>query len=160
MFKAILFFLIQFHYSFSVSYNELKTYKTNCSVVLRRVSSPFWCSNSRWFNHRLQNMLYLLLLYLIRFWHALLLFLRRISTVVLLQGINHGMWLQLWSFCYSKVYFLSRMHFHSGYYYYDYVVIDVLRPSWFTEIIFWMGLLLSKEVKQLKIIITYNDREK
>ena len=31
------------------------------------------------------------------------------------------------SFCYSPVYFLSRMHLHFCYYYYDYVVIGVLR---------------------------------
>ena len=42
----------------------------------------------------------------------------------------------LGSFCYSPVYFLSRMYLHSGYYYYDYVVIGVLRPSSFTEILF------------------------
>ena len=40
------------------------------------------------------------------------------------------------SFCYSPVYFPSRMHLHSGDYYCDYVVICVLRPSWFTEILF------------------------
>ena len=33
------------------------------------------------------------------------------------------------------------------------IVIVVLRPSWFTEILFWIGLLLCNEVKQLKIII-------
>ena len=32
----------------------------------------------------------------------------------------------------------------SGYYYYDYVVIGVLRPSWCTEIIVCIGMLLSK----------------
>ena len=32
------------------------------------------------------------------------------------------------SFCYPPVYFLSRMHLHSGHYYYDYVVRGVLRP--------------------------------
>ena len=32
------------------------------------------------------------------------------------------------SFCYSPVYYLSCMHLHSSYYYYDYVVIGVLRP--------------------------------
>ena len=46
------------------------------------------------------------------------------------------------------------MRLLSGYYYYDYVVRAVLRPSWFTEITFWIGLLLSIEVKQLMIIIT------
>ena len=45
------------------------------------------------------------------------------------------------------------MLLHYGYYYYDYVVIGVLRPSWFTEIFFSIGLLLSNKVKQLKIII-------
>ena len=33
----------------------------------------------------------------------------------------------LGSFCYSPVYFLSRMHLHSGYYYYDYAIFGVLR---------------------------------
>ena len=45
------------------------------------------------------------------------------------------------------------LHLLSGYYYYDYVVIGVLRPSWFTKILFWIVLLLFKKVKQLKIII-------
>ena len=45
------------------------------------------------------------------------------------------------------------MQFISGYSYYDYVVIGGLRRSWFTEILFLIGILLSKEVKQLKIII-------
>ena len=31
--------------------------------------------------------------------------------------------------------------------------MGVLRPSWFTEILFWIGLLLSEKVLQLKIII-------
>ena len=34
------------------------------------------------------------------------------------------------SFCYSPVYFLSRMHLHFGYYYYNYVIIGVLGPLW------------------------------
>ena len=59
----------------------------------------------------------------------------------------------LGSFFCSPVYFLSRMHVLSCYYYYDYVVIGVLRPSWRTEILFWIGLQLSKEVKHLKIIL-------
>ena len=42
-------------------------------------------------------MLCLLLLYLVRFSLALLLFLRRIPTV-LSQGISHGMWLLAWEF--------------------------------------------------------------
>ena len=37
----------------------------------------------------------------------------------------------LGSFCYSPVYFLSRMHLHSGY-----VVIGVLRSLWFTDFSF------------------------
>ena len=48
------------------------------------------------------------------------------------------------------------MHLLSGYYYYDYLVIGVLRPLWFTEILYGTGLLkllLSEEVKQVKIII-------
>ena len=36
--------------------------------------------------------------------------------------------------CFSLVCFISSMHLHSGYYYYDYVVIGVPNPSWFTEI--------------------------
>ena len=48
-------------------------------------------------------------------------------------------------------YFLSRMHLHSGYYYYDYVVICVLRLEIYRN--FLLNLLLSKEVKQLVIII-------
>ena len=65
------------------------------------------------------------------------------------------MWLIAWEFLLvkSELHF-SFLHLLSGYYYYDYVVIGVLRPSWFTEILCWIGLLLlSKEVKQLKIII-------
>ena len=69
------------------------------------------------------------------------------------KGSDTGCDFSLGSFCYSPVYFLWRMHLHSGCYYYDYVVIGVLRPSWFTEILFWIGLLLFKEVKQLIIII-------
>ena len=34
------------------------------------------------------------------------------------------------SICYSPVYFLSSMNLHSGYYYYRYVIIGVLRPLW------------------------------
>ena len=45
------------------------------------------------------------------------------------------------------------MHLHSGYYYYDYVVIGVQRPSWTAEILFWIGLLLSKEVTQLQLFL-------
>ena len=64
----------------------------------------------------------------------------------------------LGSFCYSIAYFLLLMHLHSGYYYYDYANIGVLRPSWFTEKLFWIGLLLSKEVKQLHYCITVSWR--
>ena len=64
------------------------------------------------------------------------------------------MWLLAWEFLLIKsVLHFSFLHLLSGYYYYDYVVIGVLRPLWFTEILFWIALLLSKEVKQLKIII-------
>ena len=83
----------------------------------------------------------------------LLLFLRRISTV-LSQGISHGMWLLAWEFLSIKsVLHFAFLHLLSGYYYYDYVVICVLRQLWFTEILFRIGLLLSKEVNQLNIII-------
>ena len=99
------------------------------------------------------NMLCLLLLYLIWFLNTLLLFFRRISTVRS-QGINHGMWPLAWAFLLIKsVLHFAFLHLLSGYDYCDYVVIGVLRPSWFTEILFWIGLLLSKEVMQLKILI-------
>ena len=59
-----------------------------------------------------------------------------------------------WEFLlFKSVLHFAFLHLLSGYYYYGYVVIGVLRPSWFTEIFFWIGLLLSKEVKQLIIII-------
>ena len=45
------------------------------------------------------------------------------------------------------------MHVLSDYYYYDYVVIGIMGPSQLTEIVFSIGLLLSKEVKRLTIII-------
>ena len=60
--------------------------------------------------------------------NALLLVLRRISSV-LSQGItgcdsSHG------SFCRSKmILHFTFMHLLSGYFYYDYVIIGVLRPS-------------------------------
>ena len=73
------------------------------------------------------------------------------------QGIGHGMWLLAWEFLLIKsVLHFAFLHLLSGCYYYDYVVIGVLRPSWFTEILFWIGLLLSKEVKQLKIIFEFH----
>ena len=46
-----------------------------------------------------------------------------------------------------------QLHLYSCYYCYGYIVMGVQRPSWFTEIPFRIGLLLSKEVNQLKIII-------
>ena len=46
-----------------------------------------------------------------------------------------GMW--AWEFLLIKsVLHFAFLHLLSGYYYYDYVVIGVLRPSWFTEILF------------------------
>ena len=64
------------------------------------------------------------------------------------------MWLLAWEFLFIKrVLHFAFLHLLSGYYYYGYVLIDVLRPSWFTKILFWIVLLLSKELKQLKIII-------
>ena len=39
------------------------------------------------------------------------------------KGSVTGRYSMLGSFCYSPVYFVSLMHLHSGYYYYDYVVI-------------------------------------
>ena len=63
------------------------------------------------------------------------------------------MCLLAWEFLSIKsVLHFAFLHLLSGYYYYDYLVIGVLRPFWFTEIL-WIGLLLSKDVKQLKIII-------
>ena len=43
----------------------------------------------------------------------------------------------LGSFCYSPVYFLSRMHLLSGYYFFDYVIEYVLINLWLTEILSW-----------------------
>ena len=75
-------------------------------------------------------MLCLLLFYLIGFEHAILLFLRRISTV-LSQGISHGMWLLASEFLLIKsVLHFAFLHFLNCCSYYDYVVICVLRPSW------------------------------
>ena len=69
-------------------------------------------------------------------------FLRRISTVLSQQRTSPLFSCSvtrcdssLVSFCYSPVYFISRIHLHSGYYYYDHVTIGVLWPSWFTEIL-------------------------
>ena len=74
-------------------------------------------------------MLCLLLLYLIGFEHALLLFLRKISTV-LTQGISHGMWLLAWEILLIKsVLHFAFLHLLSGSYYYDDVLIGMLRPS-------------------------------
>ena len=36
----------------------------------------------------------------------------------------------------KSVFHFAFLHLHSGYYYYDYVVIRVLRLSWFREILF------------------------
>ena len=47
------------------------------------------------------------------------------------QGISHGMWLLAWEFLLIKsVLHFAYLHLLSGYYYYDYVVIGVLRPTW------------------------------
>ena len=88
-------------------------------------------SNSFYFFQLLHstNMLCLLLLYLIMFQNAHLLFLRRIFTV-LSQEISHGMWLLAWEFLLIKsVLQFAFLYLLSGYYYYDYVVIGVLTPS-------------------------------
>ena len=42
--------------------------------------------------------------------------------------------LRLGVLLFSSVLHFAFLHLHSGYYYYDYVVIGVLRPSWLTEI--------------------------
>ena len=81
--------------------------------------------------------------------------LRRISTV-LFHRISHGMWLLTWEFLLIKsVLHFAFVHLFSCYYYYDNVVIGigVLSTLWFTEFLVWIDLPLSKEVKQLKIII-------
>ena len=95
LFKSILFLFIEFHYVFSISYLVL-----TCYVY-------YYC------------------MYLIRFYHALFLFLRRISTV-LSQGISHGMWLLAWKFLlFSSV--LPFEYASSGYYYNDNEVTGVPR---------------------------------
>ena len=96
--------------------------------------------NSSYFFHILYStkMLCLLLLYLIGFNALFSCFFRRISTV-LFQGISHGMWLLDWEFLLLKnVLPFAFLYLLSGYYYYDYVVIGVLRPSWVTEIRCWI----------------------
>ena len=115
-----------------------------------------WISQDFFHHLSSTNMLCFLLFYSIRFFHALLLFLCRISTV-LSQGISYGMWLFAWKFL---LFFSVRTSFRvhasfSGYNYYNYVVVvsKTTRLSWFTQILFWIGLLLSEEVKQLKVII-------
>ena len=109
----------------------------------------FFVNWNSYFFHFLNmtNMLCLLLLYLTWF-YALLLFLRRISTV-LSQGTSHGVWQIAWEFLLIKsvLYFAFFLHLLSGYYYYDYVVIGVLRPSWLTEIHCWIVEILSTVVK-------------
>ena len=53
------------------------------------------------------------------------------------QGISHGMCHLVWEFLLIKsVRHFAFLHLLYGYYYYDFVVIGVLRPSWFTEILF------------------------
>ena len=76
-----------------------------------------------------------------------------VSSTVFHKGSVTGCDSSLWSFCDYPVYFLSCMHLHFGYYYYDCAVMGVLRLSLFTVILFWIGLLLSKDVKQHKIMI-------
>ena len=106
--------------------------------------------NSLCFFHFLYstNMLFLLLLYSIGFNTLdLLLFLRRISTV-LSQVISYGMWLLALEFLlFKSVLHFTFLHLLSGYYYYDYVVICVLRPSWLTEIHCWIVKISSTVVK-------------
>ena len=61
---------------------------------------------------------------------------------------SHRMWLLAWEFLLIKsVLHFAFLHLLSGYYYYDYVVIGVLRPSWLTEIHCWIVEILSKVVK-------------
>ena len=63
----------------------------------------------------------------------------------------------LGSFCHSPVYFLLRMHLHSGYYYYDNVVVGVLRPLMVFRNSLLNRLTAVKAVKQLKIIIMVDE---
>ena len=50
------------------------------------------------------------------------------SVKVMKIVLNEEMVMRLYVFqCYTIVYFLSRLHLHSGYYYYDYEAIDVVR---------------------------------
>ena len=51
------------------------------------------------------------------------------------QGNSYGMGLLAWEFLLIKsVLRVAFLHLLSGYYYYDYVVIGVLRPSRLTDI--------------------------
>ena len=62
----------------------------------------------------------------------------------------------LGSVYYFLVHFIPRMHLHSGYHYYNHVIIGVLGPQWILKVLFWIGLTQSKRlIKQLiiKIII-------
>ena len=63
------------------------------------------------------------------------------------------MWILAWEFLLIKsVLHFVILHLLSGYYYYDYVVICVLRPSWLTEIHCWI-VYVSSTVVKLTIII-------
>ena len=70
------------------------------------------------------------------------------------KGSATGYDSSLGSFCYSPVYFLSRMHLHSGYYYYDYAVIGVLRPRGLQKFSFELAYCcIQMLIKLIKIII-------
>ena len=116
--------LINFHYNF---FSPISSIVLTCYVYYYRIWLGF-------------NMLFSC------FFTGFLLF----SPKILVTGCDY----LLGSVCYSPMYLFSCMHLHSGYYYYDYVIISVLRPLWFTEILFWIGLQLYTVVKQLKIIVS------
>ena len=55
-------------------------------------------------------------------------------STVLSQGISHRMRHLAWEILLIKsVLHFAFLHLLSGYYYYDYVAIGVLMPSWLTE---------------------------
>ena len=84
--------------------------------------------------------MFIIIIDLIRFYDSILLFIRRIFSLFS-QGISHGMSSRLEFVILQCISFRNRAL--SGYYYSDYVIIGVLRPSRFTEILFLIGLLLS-----------------
>ena len=97
------FLLIEFHYVFSISYIVLKWYVYYYCILLGFTT------------------LFILFYFFSCFFAGFLLFSPKGSVT----GCDSS----LGSFCYSPVYFFSRMHLHSGSYYYHYVIIGVLRQG-------------------------------